>query len=305
MSYQFIRLEAYGFNKTKNKPDAIGVIREARREETHAKHIQGCFKSRRIYGKSLNAVEEDIRQYEHSKINGKAIRKDARILLAGVASYPIAFTDSEYNRAQMLRWVIATTKFLKQQFGRNLQSVVLHEDETYPHIHFYCYDTEQTSIASIHPGNIAEKASKSKSKKAKLDAFKRGLSAFQDGYYKDVSVQFDMQRKKDGISIRLNKDAKKAFDKLCNQLKALTEKLNETLSKYKKQKVFIKQQEELVQQLKNDCYSKNMEIDRLTVAVDNMYSKAYESAKNDIMRELKLKRIKDAPMSEWEPSVSI
>jgi|LUMJ01.1.fsa_nt_gb Txe/YoeB family toxin of Txe-Axe toxin-antitoxin module len=298
MTYQFIRVEAYSLNKTKGRPDAVGVIREARREETHSKHISGCFKSRRIFGKDLNFVEDEIRQFEYKKINGKAVRKDARVLLGGVASYPIAFTDTEYDRAQMLRWVIATTKFLKSKFGTNLKSVVLHEDETYPHIHFYCYNTEKTSIAEIHPGSVAEKLCRSNSKKGKLEAYKHGLTSFQNEFYTNVSSKFDMERRKDGVSVRLNKEAKKAFDKLREELRELTQRFNQVLSKYKKQKKLVKQQDELIQQLKSDCYRKNLEIDRLTVTVDNMYSKAYQAAKNDILAKLKIKRINDAPLAD-------
>ncbi|WP_088332806.1 plasmid recombination protein [Lacimicrobium sp. SS2-24] len=305
MTYQFIRIEAYSLNKTKERPDAVGVIREARREETHSKHISGCFKTRRILGKDLNIVEDEIRQFEYKKINGKAVRKDARVLIGGIASYPIAFTDSEYDRAQMLRWVIATTKFLKDKFGNNLKSVVLHEDETYPHLHFYCYDTEKTSVADIHPGNIAEKNCRSKSKKGKLEAYKQGLSSFQDDFYKTVSLKFDMERKKDGVSVRLNKEAKKAFDQLCSQLKAATEKLSQAISQCKNQKKTIKKQEELIAQLKHESYRKNLEIDRLTVAVDNMYSKAYKAAKDDISRKIKLKKIKDAPLAETDTSFEV
>ncbi|WP_338851386.1 plasmid recombination protein [Alteromonas macleodii] len=234
MNYQFIRLDAYSLNRKGDRPDAIGVLKEARREETHAKHIAGPFKSRQIYGKCLNTVEAEVCQFEYKKINGKFIRKGSRLLMAGVASYPLAFTDTEYNRAQMLRWVIATTKFLKHKFGNNLKAVILHEDEAYPHLHFYCYDTDSNSVRSFHPGNVAELQCKSSCKKAKLSAYKSGLVSFQNDYFREVSSKFDMLRKKDGISVRFNKEAKKAFDKLVYKIKKATTELNRAFSQCRK-----------------------------------------------------------------------
>lgn len=147
MKSQFIHIETYSLKRTQQKADAIGVLKEARREESHSKHIDGQPTIKYIHGKPLKQAEQELLGNAFRRINGKAVRKDARILLAGVASYPFAYSDVEFSSHQFQLWIDETTRFLQKTFGHYLQSIVLHEDENYPHLHFYCYDTERMSVA--------------------------------------------------------------------------------------------------------------------------------------------------------------
>ena len=108
MSSQFIHFEEYSLTRKGDKPDAIGVLKEARREASHARHVIAAYKVRRIYGLTLQRVEVELLHASQKLFNGRKLRKDARVLLAGVASYPIAFTDNEFCEDDFKRWIKST-----------------------------------------------------------------------------------------------------------------------------------------------------------------------------------------------------
>ena len=61
---------------------------------------------------------------------GRKLRCDAPCLLAGVLSYPRAGDDWDSFKEASVRW-------LKGKYGDNLVSVIEHQDEAHPHLHFY------------------------------------------------------------------------------------------------------------------------------------------------------------------------
>lgn len=309
MSAQFIHFEEYSMTPKGDKPDAIGVLKEARREESHSKHISGEKFAKRVYGYELEEVQRQLEKGVNQKINGRAVRKDARILLAGVASYPTAFKDKEYNKIEMLKWQKATILHLKKQFGDSLKSVVFHADEEQPHIHFYCYDTSKMNLREIHPGMIAE--AKEKGKRAKAIAFKKALSEFQDSYFIEVSQKFGMTRTGSEPRERRNKEQQREINKIKNEYEAISaekdKKNKEALSIIKEQaktiekleeqqhrdKKLIEEQKSFINELKSKISRLNLDIDRLKTQLYNVY----EAAKARVYEELKIKKIGDK--SDW------
>lgn len=194
MKSQFIHVEAYSDKRTKTKADASGVLAECRREESHSKHVEKEHDTEKVYGYSIPKLELIIDEAKKEKIDGKAIRKDARYLLAGIASYPIEYEDPEFNEKHYDIWLRLTLKFLKKEYGDKLKSVILHKDEAKPHVHFYCLDEKTMSCTNIHAGMKEEKESKKTSRNAKKGAYLEGMSKFQDRYYEEVSFRISMTR---------------------------------------------------------------------------------------------------------------
>ena len=78
-------------------------------------------------------------------------------------------------------------RFLEQEYGEQLHTVVLHLDESHPHFHFYVvpegYDMGLTCRA--------ERAAKENNKKSD---FVQALKAYQDDYYTNVGIYCGMSR---------------------------------------------------------------------------------------------------------------
>jgi hypothetical protein len=138
--------------------------------------------------------------------NGNKLRQDARILLSGVISYPKRVSDFDEHCLTdpvFKSWLKQSREFLRNHFGNDFKSAVLHLDEGHPHIHFYCHQGLRNNLTldlkSIHPGLRVEQQLraklKRKPKKTELSqANSLGLKHFQDKFYKEVSVHFDHKR---------------------------------------------------------------------------------------------------------------
>ena len=61
---------------------------------------------------------------------GYKVKKDGNVALVGVASLPREMEDDFPEFAEV------TLKFLKEKYGDRLKSVVVHDDEPHPHLHF-------------------------------------------------------------------------------------------------------------------------------------------------------------------------
>lgn len=304
---QFIHIEEYSLIRKGDKPDAIGVLKEARREQSHSKHIKSKKKIMTIEGKTLHRAEVELLNASNKKFNGKALRKDARVLLAGVASFPIAFTDSAFDANEVKKWINDTRQFLRDEFGEYLQSIVLHGDETYPHLHFYCYDLSSMSVKNFHPGNLAEAGLTSNSKKARVSAFKTGLMSFQDSYFNKVSKKFELARKNDIATIRLNKTAKKKFDDMSRHVNDLNLKLVDVQHELAKANRTIADNELDLKALKSQLSMKSMEIDKLKATLERVWDIAFAKAKALLQKKAKVKAIVDdehfghLSLNDYEP----
>ena len=81
---------------------------------------------------------------------GRKMREDAAVLLAGVASFPrdAANKDPELYK----KWESLTVEYLQKKYGDNLRSVVMHNDEEHPHLHFYVYSDTEVNAKMLHDG---------------------------------------------------------------------------------------------------------------------------------------------------------
>ncbi|UYV25852.1 plasmid recombination protein [Vibrio parahaemolyticus] len=125
----------------------------------------------------------------------RKIRRDARLVLSGVISCPLEFkTNSEVNYK---KWINENLNYLHGKYGGNLISVILHEDEAHPHIHFICVPKPTVDsnmhIKMIHDP-IKERENTKGGRKVKFDAYKRSFRKLQDEYYESVASKFGFLR---------------------------------------------------------------------------------------------------------------
>ncbi len=212
--FQFIRIEAYsdvsGLSQQLGKksadnsaqrirPSIRQVIDEAFRVEHASPHVPNPSAPKLIFGLDQKALELHLNQLKttgRDKI-GRRVRKDALLLLAGVASYPKS--EAEANKDGFERWLSLTQQYLKSKYGNNLQSIVLHTDEANPHLHFFCTPTQKSSgeiahIGTIHDGIGASEAIKTPSSKVKKHAYDKAMRSYQHEYHTEVGLKIGMTR---------------------------------------------------------------------------------------------------------------
>lgn len=144
----------------------------------------------------------------------KPVRSDTHVLLTIVASHPIPWRDEETgaalfedpaNYALLEKWQRLNIEWAEkraQQLGFEVVSVVRHDDEAHPHLHFACIPTnERLDARTCHPGYLAKKALKPEegegdkpSKKRRDKAYSDAMRAFQDDYYESVSIDAGLLR---------------------------------------------------------------------------------------------------------------
>lgn len=212
--YQFIRIEAYAAisgasqqlgrqsddsSAKRIRPSIPQVIAEAFRVESASPHVLNPTAPTLLFGLSQIELESHL---NHLKTTGKdklgrKVRRDALLLLAGVASYPK--NEAMADQKSFDNWLNIAIGFLKSRYGQNLKSVVLHTDESNPHIHFFCTPTQKSSgeiehIGTIHDGIGASNAIKTNSSKVKKYAYDKAMRAYQQLYHVEVGMKVGMAR---------------------------------------------------------------------------------------------------------------
>jgi Plasmid recombination enzyme. len=145
----------------------------------------------RVFGCSPSeAVEQAEAWGDQAKdVKGRKLRIDAPVLLAGVISYPREGEDWQEFKETALEW-------LKGEYGDNLVSVVEHQDEKHPHLHFYAVPKPGQAFNDLHQGRAASAEAKrnGEPKAAQLRAHNKAMRAWQDRVYTGVCRKFGMAR---------------------------------------------------------------------------------------------------------------
>lgn len=208
-SYQFIHIDVYGRegssqSKTVTKKSGIKVttttksrsakeiLSEQWREDGACPHINNPGEPTLLYGMPpldvLPLIDEWADQAKDAQ--GRKLRKDANCVIIGVASLPRAMEDEFPQFAE------DTLEWLKEKYGDRLKSVVVHNDESHPHLHFTVVPRIGERLDDIHEGYKA-------SKQAKIDGKKKGeqnlayigaMRAFQDEFSKKVAMAHGLTR---------------------------------------------------------------------------------------------------------------
>lgn len=202
-SYQFVTYEVYNVNR------AQAVINEAMRVLGYCPHVKDPQPPTILFGQEPQHMLDELRQRlstattTHVQRNkeGKevqftrAIRSDRQVLFSGVISIPRDWDTA--NPAMAKATLEDAVKELKRQYGDRLRSVLMHNDETNRHLHFYVYD-DNFDLSKICTATAAE-IKVDPSKKASTGTERRiardkALVEFQDTWFNNVFSKYGFSR---------------------------------------------------------------------------------------------------------------
>jgi hypothetical protein len=192
---QFIRVESYGRSSPKKAKSGFcqninDVINEANRVPGNFPHVDNPSPPVLLHGRPLDEIAGVCEGWAGSMkdAKGRALRKDALCLLAGVITAPEGMEDWPAFRDESVKW-------LKKKYGDSLECVVEHVDEDNPHIHFYVVPRPGQRFETVHEGRAASDAiTGTKMRASKQVAYDAAMTMFQDRFHADVSSRFDFAR---------------------------------------------------------------------------------------------------------------
>jgi hypothetical protein len=194
--YQFFHIATYGLSaakkRSKNGTDSRltvrEVIAEAAREIGACPHVAKAQPPTLLYGPAWQELEAEVNDIHNRSVDaiGRRMRRDATVLLGGIASYP---RDGSSYQA----WRQATLTWLQREFGKeHLRTVVEHLDEAHPHLHFYVVNPNGGNVKTIHPGFVAAKSAQTP--KEQHRAYTTAMRQLQDRFWEEVSAPLGMAR---------------------------------------------------------------------------------------------------------------
>lgn len=211
MAYQFLHIETYSrkCRPIRRKKIVVGISKEGRtvddifdeaeRVPDACLHVKNPSAPTVVFGMSVSearayhdAVVDDLRDAQ-----GRKIRATQNTLLAGVVSYPANFRDDKYQH-----WEDLNLKYLRETYGDELVSVVRHDDESHPHLHFFVVP-KNGNARLLNPGIKAKLDAIQREKEAGNDKFsdkesnvfyKQAMREMQDNYFRKVGVYTALQR---------------------------------------------------------------------------------------------------------------
>lgn len=156
------------------------IIAEASREPQACLHVPSPTPPILLHGPTLAELEAEVATIHGRSTDaaGRRLRRDASVLLAGVASYRRDGSEYEY-------WKRATVEWLQLEFGEGLRTVVEHTDEAHPHLHFYAVNSTSGNVKDMHPGFRASKGAPTP--KEQRVAYNTAMRAFQDRFWEHVA----------------------------------------------------------------------------------------------------------------------
>ncbi|PTP82937.1 plasmid recombination protein [Vibrio splendidus] len=196
--YQFFHFETYARIENKNKKSFGSISKEFMRAHGNCPHVKKPEIPRILYGVdafSANEISSKIADNGKDKC-GRKIRKDAQTVLSGVMSFPRHLKDEDECLYE--KWLNENINFLACKYGKNLLSVIEHNDEEHPHIHFIVSVPASSLAGECHIMHVHDPIKKRDTtkggRKAKFNAYKEACRKLQDEYYNAVSVRFGLLR---------------------------------------------------------------------------------------------------------------
>lgn len=196
MSYQFGHIEGYA--RSSKKSYSIHDIRkEAERVPGYCDHVKNPMPPTIIHGCTPSeAVERAETWAEQAKdVSGRKLRIDAPVMLAGVLSYPRDGQHWDLFREKAVGW-------LRGKYGDRLVSVIEHQDEEHPHLHFYCVPLPGENFDLLHEGRAASAKVKRDTAAAKGQhhasqmrlAYNTAMKGWQDELHAGVGIYLGLAR---------------------------------------------------------------------------------------------------------------
>jgi Plasmid recombination enzyme len=216
---QFIHQESYSLKASKvrakgkysgkeQKTSVNGVCGEVDRLEGFHDHVENSKTPEVLYGCTGMQLFSNIekswkKQEEENKKEGKpSRRKDVSVMCSGVLSYPNKEIDDDF-----FEWQADCCNYLKEKYGDKLKTVIFHEDEENPHLHYLLCDLKTLSVIGLDPAKTEQK---------KLRDWQETWFKANGGYYESELKNGKKQKKKpplppDELGIKTQSDALKAL----------------------------------------------------------------------------------------------
>lgn len=202
MGYQFIHVDSFAkvASKNKQKLSARAIANEAERVTGACPHVADPKPYKQMFGiKPSEAVElAESLALKATDSRGRKLRKDAQIILGGVTSYPVPTSQLDPNDKNLKYWLKLNHEFFIEEYGQTYKSCVLHYDEEFIHLHYYCVpdidSNNRLNIGQVHCGVLARDQKSGESGKVKMRAYKQAMRSFQDRYYEKVGKRCGLTR---------------------------------------------------------------------------------------------------------------
>lgn len=202
-SYQYAHLECYsragskskqiGSKKTSKKWSVAEIIAETLRHEGNCPHIKNPQPPTLLFGVKPTEIPAIVDEYAETIKDpmGRKLRADGLCLLAGIASLP-----REMEESHLQEWLDLNLEYLKEKYGDRLKSVVMHNDESHPHIHFYVVPRHGEKFEEVHEGLKAQKQARTITKNipALMQAYREAMRGYQDEYNAKVGIHLGLMR---------------------------------------------------------------------------------------------------------------
>jgi DNA repair exonuclease SbcCD ATPase subunit len=117
----------------------------------------------------------------------------------------------------------ATLKWLKAKYGDRLKSVVVHDDEPHPHLHFTVIPRKGERLDDIHEGLKAKSEAKKNNQKGKAQnlAYIGAMRKLQDDFYEKVAMRSGLTR----LGPARTRDTRSVWQAKQQEAEALAKKL--------------------------------------------------------------------------------
>lgn len=216
MGFQFVHVETYSRSGGRNgKLTIADIIAEALRLPEASLHVQKPKNPVQVYGCDLDELmlrhDTMIEQARETLVNGKkrAVRKDTCSLFTCVLSHPATPEECRNDpavKAGVEAWAKDSVRWLRRDLearGGTLETVIMHIDETYVHLHAYGLHSSGHADR-LHPGKAAKKQAveaavadgqEKKAANAMGDkAYVEAMREWQDSYSVNVGLSHGLTR---------------------------------------------------------------------------------------------------------------
>lgn len=235
MAYQFIHIETYArkcrqkiskgkdAGLSKDGRTVAAIFDEAERVPDACLHVTNPQPPSVVFGKTVS----ETRAYHDAIVDslkdaqGRKVRSTQNTLLAGVVSYPEEMKDAGYEK-----WERLNLAYLQKKYGDDLISVVRHEDEAHPHLHFFVIPKDGNARL-LNPG-VREKlaaVANGASDKEGNRIYKEAMRQFQNEYFAEVGIKTGLQR----IGPGRQRMSKGAYSQKCAEAELVAELYDEVI----------------------------------------------------------------------------
>jgi hypothetical protein len=217
---QWLHVDVYGDSPLGGKASAAGMIAELDRKPQGSNHLKKSgIEPKQPIPRFLASTAVScvipllhVLKAENLAKTGRPARKNAALLLGGVASWPVSIETIKQSKVEWERkeaWSQDLDAWIKRRWP-TVYAIVEHVDETYPHHHWICmpFSTDKgLALGYMHPGKMAGQKAKEKAKKeGKLGegdprlkhaynlAYKKAMQELLDDYYESVGKAHGLDR---------------------------------------------------------------------------------------------------------------